>query len=427
LQRPDPKYPAADGFTIGAQSRPRASVGFIALYTLANVGAFIAFIPLLQILVPLRATAIDPAHNAILLSRVALCGAVTASLANIAFGALSDRTHGAAAGRRPWLMAGLAGVLLSYAVIRQAGTAWALLGGTVLFQLAFNAMFAPLSAVLADKVSAAQRGLMSALLGLGYPVGNLIGTQVVGHAVMGETGRFMALGVLVAALIVPFVLCVGNAASPAGAAASWRMGMLINPLTHRNFSCALIGRVLVVTSFSVVQGYLLLYLHHLATRPAVVSGSPEAGFAELATITAFASGACALIGGAALDRFQHGTGFVFASAVGVAVGITVLACARSWLGLQLGSLVYGGASGVFHAVDLALIVQVLPSLHSAGKDLGIVNLSNTIPQAIAPLIALAVLTETTESFRLIFLLGAATALLGGLCILAIRTGAPKRR
>jgi MFS family permease len=408
---------AAGIYSVAPQ--PRLGGRFIALYVLANVGAYIAFIPLLQILVPLRAAAIDPAHGAVLLSRVAFCGAVAASLANILFGALSDRTRSTIGDRRPWLIAGLAAILLAYTMISQATTPPLLLAGVVAFQLAFNAMFAPLGAVLADDVPNVQKGLVSALLGLGYPLGNIVGTQAVGALVVTETARFAVLGALVAAFIAPFVWQLGRRPSRPASVSSWRTTLLINPLAHPDFARAIAGRLLVVTAFSLVQGYLLLYLRHIAADPGQVPGRPEAAFATLATIGTVANIASAVLAGYLSDRTGQRSLFVFAGGATMAAGIVWLGFAQSWAGLQGASVVYGCGAGIYYAVDLALIVQVLPSLRNAGKDLGIVNLSNTIPQMVAPLIALAMLSGPTPSFRGMFLLGAAAALLGAACVLGI--------
>jgi MFS family permease len=392
---------------------------FVAFDAIANLGAYIAFIPLLQILVPLRATAIDPAHAALLLSRVSFCGAVTASLGNLGWGALSDRTLRHTGGRRPWLLCGLAGILVSYGLIGRAASPGALLGAVIVFQLAFNAMFAPLGAILADRVPAARRGLMSALLGLGYPLGNLIGTQTIGYAIVGQTQRFVILGLLVGMCILPFAALLRPDTPSLAKDAPWRDVLRMNPFRHRNFSTALASRVLIMTAFSLVQGYLFLYLQQIAALHGRIPGRPEAAFAKLAALATAANVVCAVIGGAASDRLHRRSWFVCASAMVMSTGIVMLAGAGTWAGLEAGSLIYGCGAGVFYAVDLALIVQVLPSLQYAGKDLGIINLSNTLPQAIAPLLALALLEGTGSSFHALFLCAAASAMMGGLCVLRI--------
>ena len=43
--------------------------------------------------------------------------------------------------------------------------------------------------------------------------------------------------------------------------------------------------------------------------------------------------------------------------------------------------------GVYVAVDLALVVDVLPGKNSAAKDLGVFNIAGALPFSIAPAIA----------------------------------------
>ncbi|MEF3088073.1 MFS transporter, partial [Bacillus altitudinis] len=82
---------------------------FIATYTLAQIGAFISFQPLLQVLLPLKVAAIDPGAKAVVLSQVAFYGAVVASIANLLAGAISDRTTSRFGRRRPWMVIGAVG------------------------------------------------------------------------------------------------------------------------------------------------------------------------------------------------------------------------------------------------------------------------------------------------------------------------------
>jgi MFS family permease len=409
------------GADAGPTQQARASGGFIALYALAQVGAFISFIPLLQILVPLRAALIDPGHAAILLSRVALWGAVVASLANILFGALSDRTSGRGGRRRPWLFAGLAGTLGAYALIWWAATPAGLFAGVIAFQFAFNAMFAPLGAVLADHVPGRQHGVVSALLGLGYPVGGLIGAAVVGAWVVNDTARYLVLGLLVGACITPLGARLrGSGAAIHSAPFSWRGLRPIDLRAHPDFALVWMGRLLVATGFSVVQGYMLFYLQRLAATNGTVPGRPEAALAHLIAITTTCNVVCALAGGWLSDRIGRRKIFVVAGGVGLATGIAGLAVAHTWAQLQAATVIYGSGAGLYYAVDLALIVQVLPSLQSAGRDLGMINLSNTLPQIVAPLLALWLLGGTAPEYRAMFMVAAGAALAGAACVVRIK-------
>ena len=99
--------------------RPATPVrtSFIAAYTLAQIGAFVSFMPLFQVLLPLKAEAIDPANKALLLSQVAFYGAMVASVANLLAGAISDRTTSRFGRRRPWMVVGSLGAAGAYLLI----------------------------------------------------------------------------------------------------------------------------------------------------------------------------------------------------------------------------------------------------------------------------------------------------------------------
>jgi Na+/melibiose symporter-like transporter len=81
---------------------------------------------------------------------------------NIGIGMASDHTVMRSRGRRPWVALGLILTLVSYAVLHAATTPTALVIGVMLFQAALNLMLAPLSAVPADEIPDAQKGLSAA-------------------------------------------------------------------------------------------------------------------------------------------------------------------------------------------------------------------------------------------------------------------------
>jgi MFS family permease len=83
-------------------------------------------------------------------------------------------------------------------------------------------------------------------------------------------------------------------------------------------------------------------------------------------------------------------------------------------------LLLGCGAGCFYAVDIALVTQVLPSQKDAGKDLGVLNLANTLPQALAPALAFWSLGPSHLNFQAFFLMAAGLAMAGGLAVLPIR-------
>ncbi len=407
----------------GCGQKP-VSRSFIILYMIAQVGAFVAFVPLLQVLLPLRAASIDPLHGTVLLSRVALVGAIVASLSNIVFGVLSDRTRSARGRRRPWLLGGLAATLASYILVWSAATPGRLLVAIIVFQIVFNAMFAPLGAVLADSVPERQHGLMSALLGLGYPLGSVVGLAAIGAWRMEDTARYAVVAALVLLCVLPFAwrLRGGNDAQPS------RMPVAAIPqsdagMPAKDFVLVWISRLSVMTAICIIQGYLLTFLHARSVSHLPASLRPEAAIAQMTAIATACNVGCGLLCGGLSDRLGHRKLFVAAGGVLLAAGMACLALAPGWIGLRVAAILYGTGTGLYSTIDLALMIQILPSTRRAGQFLGIMNLSNTVAQIAAPLLALQALAGAMPNFRALFLLAGGASLIGAACI----TGVGKRQ
>ena len=47
----------------------------------------------------------------------------------------------------------------------------------------------------------------------------------------------------------------------------------------------------------------------------------------------------------------------------------------------------GCSYGIYVSVDFALITEVLPGAEDRGKDLGVINIANALPQVLAPVLA----------------------------------------
>ncbi len=403
------------------RTRP-VGLGFLTSYTVAQIGAFIAFVPLLQILAPLKAAGIDPIHKTAVLSQAMFFGAIAASVANLLAGAASDRTRSRFGRRRPWMAIGLAGTLVSYVVIAKANTATALVVGVVLFQSLFNCFFAAFGAVAADRTPDAQKGLLSSLLSLGLPIGSAIGVFVVGGLILDCGARYTALGMMVAAAILPFLLFQRDPTAAQDANSSVLPQQDWRPRSRSDFMLALGGRVLTLTSHALLQGFGLFLLQdrwsHLRGAPAQIR--PEQALALLLAGSTCVHIAAALFSGWLSDRVGRRKPFIILGAIGSGAAIACAAVAQDWNGMIAAFMVFGVAAGCYCAVDSALMLQVLPSLETAGRDLGVVNLTNTIPQALAPMLAVAVVHQGHTAYGPLLLIGAAVATAGAATIIPIR-------
>lgn len=394
---------------------------FVAVYTLAQIGAFIGFVPLLSVLLPLKATALAPAGASLLLSQAAICGAVAAGLSHLAFGALSDRTRSRLGRRKPWILAGTALTAVSYAGVFLAGTAAELIGSVVLFQVAFNMLFAPLGAIFADHVPDARKGLVSAFSGLAYPAASLFAALVIAVGLAGATSRYLTVAASMIVLVLP-VFAVALREPPATDPATRRVRRpLLSALADRDFRLAFLSRLTVQTAISLNALYLFFYLQTHSDAATRLSGMrPDA---VLGLLIAAATAAALLAGfgaGILSDRRGGRKGFVTAGALGIAGGAALLALWPAWPGPLAAQMLYGAGLGVFTTADQALIAQVLPRREDAGRDLGIMNLAVTLPQVLAPLAGIALHDAAGWSLRWVFAVAAALALTGGLLVQAVR-------
>ncbi|MGV8951060.1 MAG: MFS transporter [Cypionkella sp.] len=401
---------------LAADPLPPVGPGFIATLTLAYVGAFIAFVPLLNLLVPLQAQALAPMDKIGLLSLVTLLGAVVASVTNLAVGWASDRTRHRLGRRRPWIAGGLIGVVGAYGLIATAASAAALVAGIVMFQLAFNMLFAPLTAVLADRVPNKQKGRVAAFLGLGAPLGAVSGVLITSPFLVGTTARMGVMGLLVTACLLPFLLTYRDRSRPAE---NRRSAIRIE--LSRDFGFAWLSRFCLQISASVVNAYMLFYLADHARYAQQFPGTTvESGLARLIAVSTVLILVSGFLGGLASDRLNQRKAFILLAAGLMACGLLVFAVWPTWPGPLIGYGLYGIGFGLYTTVDAALVAQVLPSRRDTARDLGIMNLTNTLPAILAPVLALVALGPERQSWPHLMATAAVLALLGGLAVLGVR-------
>jgi sugar phosphate permease len=82
----------------------------------------------------------------------------------------------------------------------------------------------------------------------------------------------------------------------------------------------------------------------------------------------------------------------------------------------------GLAQGTYAAVDVAIVVDVLPDKKDAAKDLGIANIAGTLPQSLLPAVAplLLAIGGGNSNYEAFFIAGAIASALGSLTIAFVR-------
>ena len=102
------------------------------------------------------------------------------------------------------------------------------------------------------------------------------------------------------------------------------------------------------------------------------------------------------------------------------LALFVIALASDFNGFLVGMAISGLGFGMYMAVDLALVADVLPDKDNAAKDLGVFNIAGALPFSIAPAIAPAILAIGGGSYGVLYAVAGVCAILGAVAILPVK-------
>ena len=129
--------------------------------------------------------------------------------------------------------------------------------------------------------------------------------------------------------------------------------------------------------------------------------------------------ATVVVAGVWSDRVGRRKPFVTWSGIVMAIAAGVIAAWPTWTGTVVAAALLGLGFGVFASVDFALMTDVLPKALDRGKDLGVINAANAIPQVAAPAVA-APIVAYLGGYRVLYLVAAVIGLAGAVLVSRIR-------
>lgn len=402
----------------------RVGRGFITIYAGAYTGIFVGLLSPIVVTMfsKLSEIGLSGAGLTGALSLILGTGALFSVIGNPLFGKVSDRTTSRFGRRRPWMLVGVVGALLGLVVIGVTSNLWVLMVSWWLVVLSYNAALAAVMAILPDQVPKNQRGLVGGALGIGVAIAATVGTLVVA-SMPGIFLKLVVPGLLALVLVGILVAVLDDKAIrgedvPPLTIREFLQSFYVKPVAAPDFAWAWVGRLLLfmgVMMLLTMQGpYLLGHLHVPADQiqNRVFTGT----LVQSAVLIVIG-----LVGGRISDALGRRKAFVFGSAVLYGVGLTVIAFAASFETFLVGMAITGAAQGLYLAVDLALVVDVLPSAKTAARDLGVFNMAGSLAQSLAPAIAPAFLIiGGGGNFVALFAAAAVFAVLGALAIIPIR-------
>ena len=423
MEPPDPDSPRR-GVTLAPLDPPRAGRRFITLYALSYAGGSLLFLGPLLVSLALKVNDLvgiaDAPKN---LSLVTGVGSLLAIVSNPLFGRLSDRTTSPLGMRRPWMIAGLAGGTIGTLTVALAPTIGVVLVGWCIAQVFLNALLAAQAAILPDQVPTVQRGLVSGILGVCLPVASVAATYLVQAFEGRRLMTFLAPVLVGGVLVVIFTTSLHDRRLDVADRPPWSLRQAVgtfyvSPRANPDFAWAFISRFMLVMAYAFLVTYQAYYL----IDEVGVSQSEVAHQIYLGTLAqSLALISASPLTGRLSDRLQRRKIFVIAAAVIYAGALFLIATADGTGGYLVGMAIGGLGFGMYMAVDLALVVDVLPDTGSAAKDLGVLNIAGALPFALAPALAPAVLAIRENSYSVLYLVAGTCALLGALAVVPIRS------
>jgi MFS family permease len=403
------------------------SAGWIALFATAWFGIWMAQLTPVQLLLPQQVEAHVLSDNWV--DKVVAFGIISGiagACALVAYpltGALSDRTTSRFGRRRPWI---LGGALLFAASLVVLGLQDTMVGIGILWSLAiigFCMLTSALTATISDQVPIHQRGFVSGWLSAPQAVGTIAGLLLVITLALSQFFGYTLMAVLLVLFVLPFILRIPDAVLPKEQRPPFTMralvtGFWISPRQFPDFGWTLLSRILVNFGNAFGTGLLLYFLQD---GLGFASGDPSEDALLTLTLIYMVFVIIASLGlGKLSDRLGRRQVFVFTATALQAIAALMLAFVPTFEVAMVAAGFLGLGYGCFLSVDQALATQVLPYAAARGKDLGIMNIATTVPQALAPLLG-AFIVAALVGFQGLFLIAAISALVGGLAVIPVRT------
>ena len=375
----------------------RQSTGFLLLYALAAAGGAIAYVPFLTILLPVRMTALAGTNDIQALGYVTFFGAIAASTGGVLFGWLSDRTGN----RRGWVTAGLLLTIALLLAVPLAKDVPSLIAIIIGWQLALNMMLAPLAAWAGDSVPDQQKGLLGGLLAFSPALGAVSCAFVTLPGLADADGRLALVAVLVAGAVLPVLLLGRPRAFPELNQPGTPEPETGTPRPRSIVVRMWSARLLVQIAEAALFAYLFFWFRSI--EPTITDSETAQLFSLVLTIAV----PMALLAGRWADRTDRPI-LPLAICTGIlTLGLTGMALAETLLAAKLAYVVFGVAATIFLSLHSGQTLRVLRRPDRRGRDLGLFNLTNTVPSLIMPWLTISLVPGF--GFDALFLLLAAFA------------------
>lgn len=375
--------------------------------------------------IALRVAQIAPDSKESTLGILLGIGAVVAIFANPVAGYFSDRTLLKFGKRKSWMIGGTIVGFVGLWLIA-IGDIKIMIAGWCLTQLGLNGVAAAVMALLPDQIPKHQRGFVSGAMGMCIPAGMIAGFAIANYYIDNSQMMFLIQPAILLILVVVLCFSYADKVMDPGSIAPFSFRQMFkdfyfNPVAVPDFTWAFLSRMMFFMALATFFGYQVYFLmDRLGFSQAEVPGI----MVKVNLITSAVQIASSLLSGWLSDVLGKRKVFIWTSAVLYGVGLLIVGYSSSYDTFLLGACVMSLSFGVYFAVDIALVTEVLPDeKNNAAKDLGVMNVAGTLPQTLAPAIAPLFLFaggQSTPDYSALFIAAAVYAVLGAVTIIPIK-------
>lgn len=345
-------------------------------------------------------------------------------------GQWSDRTRTRWGRRIPWI---LVGALIGAIGLVLSGIC---LGGVPLLltwtlaQFGFQCSMMILLTVIPERVEQGRRGTVSAIYGFGTVLATMLSGVVIArftkNALLGMVvcSLILLAGSLLFCLLIPYRdnrrdEPVKREANTLDFSSRFKQSLqnFFQAFRNRDFCLVWFCIACLVLAYQIIHSREMYFIQgHF--------GTDSAGAASALAGTVAVQGLTTVLGiiaaGPLSDKFGRRP-FLYLAGLGMALTLVATAFTPSILTFQI---IYGGlfgfVFGIFNGVLPSLTADALPDKDQVGKDTGLINLSQLIPQAIGAPIGSLVLALPFGNYTILVCLGAVLALIGVILMAGVK-------
>lgn len=413
---------ATNGSEASVAQWTQPTARFLVPLALAMFGANASLISSSILTLSLKANAINVGTATTILSVVVGIGAIFTVVGYPLIGKLSDLTHARIGRRRPYVLGGAALVLIG-AILQASATATAVLViSYCVLALGTTSILVAASAMVPDQIDPNKRAMASTIAGMATAIGTLLGlflSQL-------TTNLYLMIALPAALAVVGSLLLAFLAPDPAPAHIAGHFefkdlarAFSFNPRRAPAFALVWLNRFLVFLGIAAVNAYQTFFLiRSLGINPQNVGQSVFMATLVLTVVSMIAAPVFS-------KRAEKSSkkSYIIAASVVFAMGLIMVIFTTSFGFFLVASAVMGLGQGVFFSIDFTLATEVLPDPENAAKDMGILNIANSLPQLVLAAIAPALLmigSPDGSNFTALFIFGAICVTVGALCLIPLK-------